>query len=62
MFLAKPAGMCGVPLMTFELDYADCIIPTAEATISVGKACGERGDADLTRNRSRCYTDRNSLS
>ena len=33
---------CGVPLMTFDPDYAGCIIPAAGVRTSVGKACEAR--------------------
>jgi hypothetical protein len=46
------AGVISVLVMSYDPDYADCIIPAAEVRTSVAEACGERGGADFRRSRS----------
>lgn len=48
--------------MTFDRDYTACIIPVAEVRSSGGRPYGQRGDANVKKSRSRCYTVVNRLS
>jgi len=47
--------------MTFDRDYAGCIIPVAEVRAGVGKPCGERDDANLKKSGGQYYTEGNRL-
>jgi hypothetical protein len=62
MFSIEAVRECGVPLMIFDRDYTDCIIPEAEVRAGVGKPCGERDDVSLKKKGGQYYTEGNRLS